>query len=589
MKSFRLRILAQVLPFLLITPGIALAQAPPSRAQATAAAGQPNKPAAAQYNRQQIDQMVAPIALYPDQLLTQVLMAATYPTQIVEAAEWLQKPENAELKGDALVAALQPFPWDPSVKALVAFPQIVVMLSEHVEWTETLGVAFASQQAEVMARVQALRRLAVKSGHIKKMRQLAVREEGPVIVIAPAEPDRIFVPVYNPVVVYGAWPERDYPPVFIPPPPRFVAETIAPGIEVSVGFGIVAPLWGWSRPDWRSNQITINRVEYTRITNNVNVQIGPGDSWRRTGPVVLAAPAATPRAPAAASVPAGTVAPKGAAAVVSLPQKAASQPALIKTQTATEPGSTQPGKTQATTSPPATAQPGQTTAGKPTTQQPGTAQTPAQPGTAQTGPAKEGTAKPSTAQTGPAKEGTAKPSTAQTGPAKEGAAKPSTAQTRQPREDTAKPSTAQTGTTQPEQQTAPTTTTRPGKAPGTAGAPAANQAREPAPAPSAGRPAGPGAAKSTRDEAGVKAPSGAREQMPRTPGQGGPAAAAPPAAPPAATRGPEQVGAKPAPGQPPGQAHQRPAPDAARQGSSAPPSTATPPSRGPQQNEIRER
>ena len=127
MTSFRLRILAQVLPFLLITPGLVLAQAPPSRSQAAAALNQPNNPAAARYTRQQIDQMVAPIALYPDQLLSQVLMAATYPPQIMEAAQWLQQPGNAEIKGDALVEALQPLPWDPSVKALVAFPQVIII------------------------------------------------------------------------------------------------------------------------------------------------------------------------------------------------------------------------------------------------------------------------------------------------------------------------------------------------------------------------------------------------------------------------------------------------------------------------------
>src|SRR5437868_5842451 len=159
MISFRLRILGQTLPFLLIAP-LALAQTPaskgPSRAQATAALNQPANPGAAHYTRQQIDQMVAPIALYPDQLLTQVLMAATYPQQIVEAAQWLKDSSHAEVKGDALVEALQPLPWDPSVKALVAFPQLVVMLSEHIEWTGALGVAFATQQTEVMARVQAL-------------------------------------------------------------------------------------------------------------------------------------------------------------------------------------------------------------------------------------------------------------------------------------------------------------------------------------------------------------------------------------------------------------------------------------------------
>src|SRR5438132_2917981 len=144
MTLHRLRVIAPVLPLLLIAPTLGLAQAPPTRGEATAALNQPANPSAPHYTRQQIDQLVAPIALYPDQLLSQVLMAATYPQQIVEAAQWLQQPGNSDLKGDALVAALQPLPWDPSVKALVAFPQVLVMLSEHIEWTQTLGVAFAT-------------------------------------------------------------------------------------------------------------------------------------------------------------------------------------------------------------------------------------------------------------------------------------------------------------------------------------------------------------------------------------------------------------------------------------------------------------
>src|SRR5207237_1723151 len=122
----RLRLIAPVLPLLLIAPVIGLAQAPPIRGEATAALN----PSAPHHTRQQIDQLVAPIALYPDQLLTQVLMAATYPQQIAEAAQWLQDPNNAALKGDALAGALEPLSWDPSVKSLVAFPQIITMLNE---------------------------------------------------------------------------------------------------------------------------------------------------------------------------------------------------------------------------------------------------------------------------------------------------------------------------------------------------------------------------------------------------------------------------------------------------------------------------
>src|SRR5437764_8122235 len=408
MKSFQLRILAQTLPFLLIAP-VALAQAPakaPSRGQASAALNQSANPGAAHYTRQQIDQLVAPIALYPDQVLSQVLMAATYPQQVVEAAQWLKEQGHGEVKGAALAQALEPLPWDPSVKALTAFPQIIEMMSDHIEWTQALGVAFATQQAEVMARVQALRHLAMKSGKLKQVRHLTVREQGSAIVIASAEPDKVYVPVYNPTVVYGQWQDREFPPVFLPPPQGFVAETIEPGFEVSTGYSVVRPLWGWSEPDWRSNRITVNSTEYTRITRNV--QVGPGNTWRHAGPVMLVAPGVVSRTTSVTTtnVPAGTVLPGRAAAVTILPQRAAAQPNLIQTQTTTtqsgQPGQTtttqtntsQPGATGTTTS-----QPGQATTTQTNTSQPG--QTPSTTtGTSQPGQTPATTAPPSTSQPG---------------------------------------------------------------------------------------------------------------------------------------------------------------------------------------------
>src|SRR5712671_4852959 len=415
MKSFRLRILAQTLPFLLITP-VALAQAPtkaPSRGQATAALNQPSNPRVAHYTRQQIDQMVAPIALYPDQLLSQVLMAATYPQQVVEAAQWLKDPGHGDLKADALPQALEPLLWDPSVKALVAFPQIIEMMNEHIEWTETLGVAFATQQAEVMSRVQALRQLAMKSGKLKQVRHLTVKQEGPAIVINSAEPDRVYVPIYNPTVVYGQWPDREFPPVYLPPPQGFVAETIEPGFEVSTGYSVVRPLWGWSEPDWRANRITVNSTEYTRITRNV--QVGPGNTWRHAGPVMLLAPGAVSRTTSVTTtnVPAGTVLPGRAAAVTVLPQRAAAQPNLIQTQTTTT-QSGQPGQT--TTTQTNTSQPGQTPSTTTGTSQPG--QTPtntAQPNTSQPGQTPTNTAQPNTSQPGQTPTNTAQPNTSQPG------------------------------------------------------------------------------------------------------------------------------------------------------------------------------
>src|SRR5436190_2817241 len=409
MKAFQLRILAQTLPFLLIAP-VALAQAPakaPSRGQATAALNKPANPGAAHYTRQQIDQLVAPIALYPDQVLSQVLMAATYPQQVVEAAQWLKEQGHGDLQGDALAQALEPLPWDPSVKALVAFPQIIEMMSDHIEWTQALGVAFATQQAEVMSRVQALRQLAMKSGKLKQVKHLSVKQQGSAIVIASAEPDRVYVPIYNPTVVYGQWADREFPPVYLPPPQGFAGETIEPGFEVSTGYSIVRPLWGWSEPDWRTNRITVNTTEYTRITRDAPV--GPGNVWRHNGPVVLVSPTVASRTTVTTTnIPAGAVAPARAAAVVALPERAAAQPTLIQTQTTaaqpstTQPSTAQPGQTSPTTTAQPTATPsGQTpttTAAQPTTTPSG--QTPtttaAQPTTTPSGQTPTTTARPTT-------------------------------------------------------------------------------------------------------------------------------------------------------------------------------------------------
>jgi hypothetical protein len=351
MTPFRLRILAQTLPFLLLTPGLALAQNAPTRGQAAAALNQPAKPGAQQYTRQQIDQLVAPVALYPDQVLSQVLMASTYPQQVVEAAQWLQ--DHKDLQGDALAQALEPLQWDPGVKALCAFPQVVQMMAEHIEWTQALGVAFTTQQTEVMTRVQALRQLAMKSGQLNKVKHLAARQQGEVIVITSDEPDKVYVPVYNPTVVYGEWPDREFPPVFLPPPQGLVAETIEPGLELSVGYTVVRPLWGWSELDWRSRRITVNTTEYTRISRNVAA--GPGNVWRHSGPILLVSPGTVSRTTSVTTtnVPAGTVLPARAAAVTVLPQRAAADPARIKTQTTTnQTGGTQPGQARSGSSQP---------------------------------------------------------------------------------------------------------------------------------------------------------------------------------------------------------------------------------------------
>ena len=175
MQHLSHRALLAALPLLIAVPGGGYAQSaqPPTRAEAEAAL----TPAPAGFSAAQLDQMLAPIALYPDQLLTQVLMAATFPDQLIAAMKWLQEGSNAGLKGDDLANALQQLPWDPSVKSLVPFPQIITMMTDHLDWTAALGGAFANQEVETFARVQFLRERAVQAGQLKSTTQLAVREE----------------------------------------------------------------------------------------------------------------------------------------------------------------------------------------------------------------------------------------------------------------------------------------------------------------------------------------------------------------------------------------------------------------------------
>ncbi len=310
---YDLRAVATALPLVLAAPGIAIGQPVPSPTVAEAQAALAPAPVA--YSRAQLDQMLAPIALYPDQLLLELLMASTFPQQLIDAEQWLQDPTNAALKGDALVAALQPLPWDPSVKSLVAFPQIVAMMNAHLDWTEALGTAFANQQVAVMARVQFLRERAARAGRLASTKQLVVHHSEGEIVIEPADPDMIYVPVYNPAEVYGDWPDRDQPPVYIPPPPGLYAGALGAGIGFSVGFGVARPLWGWGHPDWRRHEVVVDPRRFERITNatnstNNNIAIR-NDTWHRTAPVTPVPPAQRPQPPAAvvnAPHPPGTVA-----------------------------------------------------------------------------------------------------------------------------------------------------------------------------------------------------------------------------------------------------------------------------------------
>ena len=155
------------------------------------------------FKQEELDQLLAPIALYPDDLLTQILMASTYPLEVVQAERWAK--QNKSLKGDALKAALEKQTWDDSVKALVPFPDVLTMMSEKLEWTQKLGDAFLAQQKDVMDTVQKLRRKANEAGNLKSSKEQEVKKEGDIIIVEAANPQVVYVPAYNPTVVYGAW------------------------------------------------------------------------------------------------------------------------------------------------------------------------------------------------------------------------------------------------------------------------------------------------------------------------------------------------------------------------------------------------
>ena len=168
------------------------------------------------FKAEELEQILAPIALYPDSLLTQILMASTYPLEIVQADRWANQNKNT--KGDALAKALEAQPWDPSVKSLVNFPQVLAMMSEKLEWTRKVGDAFLAQQKDVMGTVQKLRAKAQASGNLKTTKEQVVKVEKEIIIIEPASPQVIYVPAYNPTVVYGAWAYPAYPPYPVYPP-----------------------------------------------------------------------------------------------------------------------------------------------------------------------------------------------------------------------------------------------------------------------------------------------------------------------------------------------------------------------------------
>ncbi len=219
------------------------------------------------FRPEEIDQLMAPIALYPDNLLAQTLAASTYPLEIVQAGRFVQ--QNKELKGEKLMAAAKDKDWDPSVKAMLELPDVLVMMNEKLEWTEKLGNAFLSQQKDVMASVQRLRKKAQESGNLKttKEQKVIVEEQTKVIVIESANPQVVYVPTYNATVVYGAWPYPAYPPYPVYPP-GYVAATAAFSFAAGVAIGAAASGYGGWGCGWGNNEVNVNVNKQNTFTQN---------------------------------------------------------------------------------------------------------------------------------------------------------------------------------------------------------------------------------------------------------------------------------------------------------------------------------
>jgi hypothetical protein len=229
----------------------------------------------------QLDQLVAPIALYPDSLLAQVLIASTYPLEVVQADRFAKS--NKGLKGDKLEAALSKQDWDASVKALVSTPTVLAMMNDKLDWTEKLGDAVLAQQADVMDAVQRLRSAAQSNGKLESSKQQTVKTEQQagkqVIVIEPTAPETVYVPYYDPGVVYGAWPYPEYPPYYFPPAPGYVVGgALARGLAWGAGFAIGNAVW--DNFNWGRGNINVNVDRDVNINRNINRNDVKFSNWQ---------------------------------------------------------------------------------------------------------------------------------------------------------------------------------------------------------------------------------------------------------------------------------------------------------------------
>src|SRR5688572_25933254 len=251
-----------------------LAQTAPAQpAASTATAPAPNS-RTPPFKKEELEQILAPIALYPDALLAQIFTASTYPLEVVEAARWSK--EHPDVKGDAVADAVKDQTWDPSVKSLVAFPQVLTMMNEKIDWTQKLGDAFLAQQKEVMQTVQVLRNKAKSTGNLKSSKEVTVKTEAApadapaaapqTIIIESPDPEVVYVPTYNPTVVYGAWAYPSYPPYYYYPP----------GYAYGAAFwsftaGVIVGGAIWGNCNWGGNDVNIDIDRQNNFNRNTNI------------------------------------------------------------------------------------------------------------------------------------------------------------------------------------------------------------------------------------------------------------------------------------------------------------------------------
>jgi len=250
-----------------ISTGVAAA---PSAA--TSAAGPAVKPATKTFSQQDLDQILAPIALYPDNLLAQILMASTYPLEVIEASRWVKA--NPKVTGKALEDALAKQPWDPSVKSLTAVPQVLQQMNDKLDWMQKLGDAFLAQQKDVMTTVQSLRAKAFAAGNLKSWDQQVVKtetEDGQTIyIIESPKEEVVYVPIYNPYVAYGTWWYPPYYPPYYMYPPAYV---YPPHVAFTAGIIVGVAIWG--NVNWHGGGVYVNVNHYNSF-NRTNINNG---SW----------------------------------------------------------------------------------------------------------------------------------------------------------------------------------------------------------------------------------------------------------------------------------------------------------------------